>query len=98
MFVAVVVSAVVLYYFLAWFQFRTKYDLHKIPSPPSLPFVGHLFDFLKMPRLNYNRWTLEWAKKLGYPKVMKVTQNRSQNKAKQRCLAYASWRDDVVYL
>jgi len=66
-----VLSAVVLYYVFSWLHFRMKYDIHKIPSPPSYPVVGHLFDFLSMPRLNYNSWTLEWAKKLGYPKVMK---------------------------
>ena len=69
-----VVTAVVLYYVFSWLHFRMKYDLHKIPSPPAYPVVGHLFDFLSMPRLNYNKWTLDWAKKLGYPKVMKVVE------------------------
>jgi len=63
--------AIVIYFVFSWLRFRMKYDLHKIPSPPSYPIVGHLFDFLSMPRLNYNRWTVKWAKKLGYPKVMK---------------------------
>eukprot|EP00210_Caulerpa_lentillifera_P004421 g4218.t1 len=65
------VSALVLYFLSSWLYFRLKYDLHKIPSPPSLPVVGHLMDFLKMPRLNYNSWALDWSRKLGNPKVMK---------------------------
>ena len=70
--VLVALCAVALYYLVSWLHFRVKYDMHKIPSPPSYPIVGHLFDFLAMPRLNFNSWTLESAKKLGYPRVMKA--------------------------
>ena len=78
----VALSAVVLYYLLSWLHFRLKYDIHKIPAPPSYPFVGHLFDFLRMERLNYNSWTLDWAKKLGCPKVMKVRSAAGVNRVR----------------
>ena len=49
---------------------RWKYDLHKIPSPPGVPVVGHVLGILKDGELaKYNG---RWWKKLGCPKVMKV--------------------------
>ena len=50
---------------------RWKYDLHKIPSPPGVPVVGHVLGILKdgeLAKYNGRAW-----KELGCPKVMKVT-------------------------
>ena len=98
--VLVALGAVVLYYLISWLHFRTKYDMHKIPSPPAYPIVGHLFDFLAMPRLNYNSWTLESAKKLGYPKVMKVDNEMLLVRSPSMlwCVARRVWRHDAVHL
>ena len=49
---------------------RWKYDLHKIPCAPAVPFVGHLHALHKVGEVNLFRG--HWWKKLGYPKIMKV--------------------------
>ena len=50
---------------------RWKYDMHKIPSPPALPFLGHISGILNEGELS--KYTGRWWKNLGCPKVMKVT-------------------------
>lgn len=59
---------------IAWTLWRRwKYDLHKIPSPPALPFVGHIFGWWRLDgnqELTYRR--AQWFKQLGNPKIMRV--------------------------
>eukprot|EP00210_Caulerpa_lentillifera_P000333 g326.t1 len=63
---------VVLGYFLlkeSWT--RWKYDLHKIPAPPKLPFVGHLLQIKKGTHIRaMNVWLQEWRAKLDFPELM----------------------------
>lgn len=74
MWLLVAAGVIVLYYVFSWLLFRLKYDLHKLPSPPKLPLVGHLHHILKMgDRLNQNKWLLDWHEKLGRPKIMLKT-------------------------
>eukprot|EP00210_Caulerpa_lentillifera_P006594 g6299.t1 len=52
---------------------RLKYDLHKIPSPPANPFLGHLLTLLHVSQnSSFAFWLRDWHKKLGYPKLMSV--------------------------
>ena len=69
----VIATAIILYYSYKWLSFRLKYDVHKLPCPPRLPLVGHLHHFVKMERLNQNKWFRDWYEKLGRPKIMLVS-------------------------
>ena len=52
---------------------RWKYDLHKIPSPRGLPFLGNALDFMTgRAGDNITRWVGHALKELNYPKLMKV--------------------------
>ena len=58
---------------------RWRYDLHKIPSPPGWPLLGHAFLFVGSKgekELTYAR--AYWWKRLGWPNIMKVPQNSAQ--------------------
>lgn len=72
MYLQVVVLALLTYYAFKWMIYRLKYDMHKVPSPPKLPILGHLHHLLRMERLNQNKFILEWYEKLNRPKVMLV--------------------------
>eukprot|EP00210_Caulerpa_lentillifera_P000339 g332.t1 len=69
-----VLIAIVLGYFLlkeSWT--RWKYDLHKIPAPPKVPFLGHLLQLKKGNQIRaLNVWLQEWRAKLGFPKLMSL--------------------------
>lgn len=51
---------------------RWKYDLHKIPSPPCWPIIGHTRDFANQPD-NHAKWFKQHYINLGCPKLFKVT-------------------------
>lgn len=51
---------------------RWKYDLHKIPSPPSLPFLGHILEFAGGGK-HFVKWFRKRHAELGYPKIVQVT-------------------------
>lgn len=56
---------------------RWKYDLHKIPSPPGLPILGHTLEFSRgMAGKSFSRWFRPHYEALGYPRVVKA-QKRS---------------------
>ena len=55
---------------------RWKYDIHKIPSPPEWPLLGHTLLFLGgsgAKEITYVR--AYWWKRLGWPKIIKVSPN-----------------------
>ena len=62
---------------LTWMLWkRWKYDLHKIPSPPGVPVLGHVLGIVKtgeFTKYNSRSW-----KKLGCPKMMKVTNSHKK--------------------
>jgi len=73
MYLLVLISLVLAYWALKWLHFRFKYDVHKLPSPPQLPFIGHMYHFLQMgDRINQNKFIREWYEKLGRPKIILV--------------------------
>eukprot|EP00210_Caulerpa_lentillifera_P008799 g8395.t1 len=50
---------------------RHKYDLHRIPTPPTTRFLGHSLYLKNATKSNFIIvWIQEWHKKLGYPKLM----------------------------
>jgi len=52
---------------------RWKYDMHKIPSPPGLPVLGHTVDFFYgLAGKDLTKWLADSYKKLGFPKLMRV--------------------------
>ena len=58
----------------SWLWMRWNYDLHKIPSPPSVPFLGHALRFIKVTKENipmYEHFN-KWRQDLGAPKIMRV--------------------------
>eukprot|EP00210_Caulerpa_lentillifera_P000349 g342.t1 len=59
--------------FLKELWMRWHYDLHKIPTPPKLPLLGHALQ-LKKGNKTYaiNVWLQEWRAKLGFPKLMRL--------------------------
>ena len=55
---------------------RWKYDIHKIPSPPEWPLLGHTLLFLGgsgAKEITYVR--AYWWKRLGWPKIIRVSSN-----------------------
>lgn len=69
---------------IAWRRY--KYDLHKIPSPPGLPLLGHTLEFIfGQPNHQMSQWTGRCLKQLGYPKLMRVRLDPMDNSA--MCLA-----------
>lgn len=53
---------------------RWKYDLHKVPSPPGLPLLGHTLEFVYgQPNRQLSQWIGVSLKRLGYPKMMRVS-------------------------
>lgn len=53
---------------------RWKYDLHKIPSPPGLPILGHTLDFSQgLAGKQFTIWFRRIHKALGFPKAFKVS-------------------------
>jgi len=66
-------SVVLGYFLLKELWMRWHYDVHKIPCPPKLPFLGHVMHFIGKNRdLPRNVWLQKWRAKLRFPKVMKV--------------------------
>eukprot|EP00210_Caulerpa_lentillifera_P000342 g335.t1 len=66
------VTVVLGYFFVKELWMRYKYDLHKIPTSPKLPFLGHIFHLKKgTKRTELSTWFQEWRAKLGYPKLMR---------------------------
>ena len=64
---------VVLYFLFSWLRFRCKYDLHKIPSPPGLPLLGHTLEFSNgLASHQLAVWVGRSLKQLGFPKLMRV--------------------------
>lgn len=54
---------------------RWKYDLHKVPSPPGLPLLGHTLEFFYgQPSHQLAQWIGRCLKQLGNPKLMRVRQ------------------------
>ena len=52
---------------------RWRYDLHKVPTPPGWPILGHTPDFVNGGGLrNLAKWIGQRLKRLGYPKLMRV--------------------------
>ena len=52
---------------------RWKYDLHRIPAPPTLPFLFESFRILKSTdKGELSQLRGRWWKKLGCPKISKV--------------------------
>ena len=52
---------------------RWKYDLHKVPSPPGWPILGHSLDFVNSEVLrNTWKWFGQGLKRLNYPSLMRV--------------------------
>jgi len=52
---------------------RWKYDVHKVPSPPGLPLIGHMLEFINgQPSHQFSQWIGHCLKQLGYPKLMRV--------------------------
>ena len=53
---------------------RWKYDLHKMPSPPGVPLLGHALEFMcGEPSYNLASWLKRSLKKVGNPKIMRVS-------------------------
>jgi len=52
---------------------RWKYDLHKIPSPPGLPFLGQSLALMQMSNSEISYERGKWFRALGYPKIMRVS-------------------------
>lgn len=51
---------------------RWKYDLHKIPSPPSWPILGHTIEFMQAQAgKQFSLWMREQLKSMGFPKAMR---------------------------
>lgn len=50
---------------------RLKYDLHKIPSTPSLPILGHTLEFANQGK-NFSEWFQKRHKEMGFPVISKV--------------------------
>lgn len=50
---------------------RWKYDLHKIPSPPGLPIIGHTLDIADG-GMHFVKWFRKRHKQVGFPKIFKV--------------------------
>eukprot|EP00210_Caulerpa_lentillifera_P000355 g348.t1 len=60
------------YFFLKETWTRWNYDLHKIPAPPKLPFLGHALQLKKGHKMRaINLWVQDWRAKLGFPKLMR---------------------------
>jgi len=52
---------------------RWKYDLHKVPSPPGLPLLGHTLEFLYgQPSRQLSQWVGKQLKQLGNPDIMRA--------------------------
>lgn len=52
---------------------RWNFDLHKIPSAPGVPLLGHTLDFLiGQGSEQFSQLLGGWRKRLGYPKVIRV--------------------------
>lgn len=67
------VSVVVVYFVVKEIWMRWKYDLHRIPAPPKLPFLGHALKLRKAGGIRpLNVWIREWREKLGFPKLMRM--------------------------
>ena len=73
-------SLVFVLFLTRWIWRRWRYDLHKIPSPPSIPLLGHTLDFLfgqaGKQLVNYLRRSLE---QLGNPGMIRVSFCRPQS-------------------
>eukprot|EP00210_Caulerpa_lentillifera_P000330 g323.t1 len=61
------------YFLLKELWMRWHYDLHKIPTPPKLPLLGHALQ-LKPGTKNsaMNVWVQKWRAKLGFPKLIRL--------------------------
>ena len=55
-----------------WLWMRWNYDLHKIPTPPRVPFLGHALKFIKEPNTPVYKHVNKWRQDLGDPKVIRV--------------------------
>lgn len=52
---------------------RVKYDIHKVPSPPSYPIIGHMHHFIGIyDKPRFSVWVYKWYQKLGQPPIMLV--------------------------
>ena len=71
-------SCVVLFVLARVAWARWKYDVHKIPSPPEWPLIGHGLYFVNGKTKNeVTRVKGQFFKDLGYPKIMKASFVRS---------------------
>ena len=62
---------------------RWKYDMHKIPSMPEWPLVGHGLHFVNGKTKNeITRVRARFFKELGYPKIMKASYASSTGKTR----------------
>jgi len=67
------VSLILAYFLLKELWMRWHYDIHKIPTPPKLPILGHALSLRKGNKTYpINVWIQEWREKLGFPKLMKL--------------------------
>ena len=78
---------------------RWKYDVHRIPSPPGLPLVGHTFSVASMRgEGEMSRYFGTSWKKLGEPKALKVTQTLSHFfKSSLDHVAVQTWKQDTDF-
>eukprot|EP00210_Caulerpa_lentillifera_P000370 g363.t1 len=61
------------YFFLKELWMRLNYDLHKIPTPPKLPILGHTLELRKVNSTStISVWLQEWREKLNFPKLMRL--------------------------
>ena len=57
---------------------RWKYDLHKVPSPPGLPILGHTLEFFYgQPSHQIAQWIGRRMRQLGNTKLMRVCQSKA---------------------
>jgi len=68
-----ILSLLVIFFATRFVWRRWKYDLHKVPSPPGLPLLGHTLEFVYgHPSHQVSQWVGSCLKQLGNPRLMRA--------------------------